>query len=368
MPLYMDIHIIPDITVDKLKRAHIADPDLQDRYNVKYHHFWLNEEAGTVFLLIEGPDKESCARVHREVQGNVACQIVEMENDFYSLVMDDSFQSDHGLERHYTGKIDTSYRFVVAVDIAGHVRAESPADFQKLLFSEQARKRVRRIITTFKGREIQRLKDDSIITVFTKVTDAVAYAVEIQSELLKRSGSSEDLNRDINFRIGISGKQLVSGDDDSFEQVIRLARRLSLVAENKMIVASSLVRKLSESNDVSLNHSPIKGIRVADEEFLEKLFDLTEKNISDNSFGLKQVCRELGISRPQLYRKIIAIAGRSPNHFIRNIKMNRALSLIRKEELNVSEIAMEVGYNNPSYFSKCFRDAYGVTPSRVNTC
>ncbi|HKI88702.1 MAG TPA: DUF4242 domain-containing protein, partial [Draconibacterium sp.] len=79
MPLYMDFHIIPDVTIEDVKSAHMADEEVQHKYGVKYHQFWVNEEAGTVFCLMEGPDKEACTATHQEAHGNVACKIEEVE-------------------------------------------------------------------------------------------------------------------------------------------------------------------------------------------------------------------------------------------------------------------------------------------------
>mgnify|MGYP003546818225 FL=1 len=73
MPLYMDFHKIENLTVEAVKTAHIADVAIQEKYGVRYHQFWVNELAGTVFCLMEGPDKESCEAVHHEAHGNIAC-------------------------------------------------------------------------------------------------------------------------------------------------------------------------------------------------------------------------------------------------------------------------------------------------------
>lgn len=82
MPLYMDIHFVKDISVEDAKNAHIKDLAVQEKYGVTYHQYWFNEEAGTIYCLMEGPDMESCAATHREANGIIACQIVEVEGDY----------------------------------------------------------------------------------------------------------------------------------------------------------------------------------------------------------------------------------------------------------------------------------------------
>lgn len=126
-----------------------------------------------------------------------------------------------------------------------------------------------------------------------------------------------------------------------------------------------MVRKLSGFEERPKRSSALKAIRLAEEEFLEQLFDITEKNLSSDTFNVEKLCRDIGISRSQLYRKVKAVSGRSPVTFIRDIRLNKALLLIKENKYNLSEIALKIGYNNPSYFSKCFRDKYGVKASTI---
>ena len=76
MPLFMDIHFIGEITLEGTRKAHLANLAVQEKYGVNYLQYWFDEEAVTVYCLMEGPDKESCAAAHREANGIIACQIV----------------------------------------------------------------------------------------------------------------------------------------------------------------------------------------------------------------------------------------------------------------------------------------------------
>jgi AraC-like DNA-binding protein len=71
----------------------------------------------------------------------------------------------------------------------------------------------------------------------------------------------------------------------------------------------------------------------------------------------------MGVSRPQLYRKTLSLTGRSPIDLISALRMVKAMSLMKSNFGNVSEIALEVGYHNPSYFAKCFQKNFGCPPS-----
>jgi len=360
MPLFMDFHIIEEITIDEVKRAHIADLEVQDKYDVTYHQFWVNENAGTLFCLIEGPDKESCENVHREAHGNIACQITEVEEGFFKSLMGESFTMDHGLVLGREGKIDEATRFILAADIRGNTKARGIKDLNKLILPDAPKKLIRRIIPIYHGRHIQ--GNDYVMAAFDDADKAVLCAIEIRAELLKNIDLKHDNGWDITFRIGISGGQPVTMGNEFFEKTILLARRLCLIAGENELALSSLVKK---SCCIGKEIKALKSTQLSEEEFLKKLVEITEDKMSESSFNVKRLCREIGISRPQLYRKIISITGKSPNHFIKDIKMKKALALIKERNLNISEISLQVGYNNPSYFSRCFQEAYGVVPSRI---
>lgn len=365
MPLFMDFHIISDVTIDEVKSAHVADKAVQEKYNVKYHQFWVNEEAGTVFCLMEGPDMESCEATHREAHGNVACKIVEVEPGFYSLFMGQEHQVDHGLVRHQDGKVDLGYRFVLVVDIRGNTTITHSINYKKLKLPEKPKKLALREIHKFKGKEVKLLTDDSIVAVFMDSEEVIACAIGLHNAFVKKSNNKDKSEWDVAFKMGICGGQPLTRNEGFFEKVIELGHRLSLIAENGKIIISPMLGKLSNVNELSDRHPFIKIISPSEEKFLNILFDITENKLGDNNFNVESLSRDIGVSRPQLYRKIISITGRSPNSFIRDLKMQKALSLIREKQYNISEIALEVGFQNPSYFSKCFQETYGITPSKV---
>ena len=97
--------------------------------------------------------------------------------------------------------------------------------------------------------------------------------------------------------------------------------------------------------------------------FLQNVQFQIEKNISDENFGILELCKNIGISRSQLHNKIKAQTGLSTSIFIRSLRLKRANALINNSELNISEIAYEVGFKDPSYFSRLYSEQYGVSPS-----
>ena len=85
--------------------------------------------------------------------------------------------------------------------------------------------------------------------------------------------------------------------------------------------------------------------------------------MSDEKLGVEALAEEIGLSRVQLYRKITALTGISVNDFIRKLRLQKAAQLLSQNAGSIADVAYEVGFSNPSYFSKCFKDHFGVIPS-----
>ena len=101
----------------------------------------------------------------------------------------------------------------------------------------------------------------------------------------------------------------------------------------------------------------------ADEKFLQNTIAVVEKHLSDSGFSVEALENEMMMSKMQLYRKLKALTDQSPSEFVRTLRLKRAASLISQRSGNISEIAYGVGFNNLSYFAKCFKEHYGVPPS-----
>lgn len=100
-----------------------------------------------------------------------------------------------------------------------------------------------------------------------------------------------------------------------------------------------------------------------DDEFIVRLRQLLEDNLSETDFNVKKLSSDLNISTTHLYRKLKALTGLSPVEFIRTFKLQKACELLSTTNLSIKEIGYGLGFNNLSYFVKCFREQFGLTPS-----
>jgi len=96
--------------------------------------------------------------------------------------------------------------------------------------------------------------------------------------------------------------------------------------------------------------------------FIQKLTAIIEKHIEDENFSVEILCKEIGMSRAQLHRKIKAVSNQSATEFIRIFRLQRAADLIKQDAGNMAEIAYKVGFNSQAYFTKSFQEVYGCTP------
>jgi len=106
-------------------------------------------------------------------------------------------------------------------------------------------------------------------------------------------------------------------------------------------------------------------IHSIDDLFLQKAVKIVDAKLSDESFGMPQLCQEMNMSRSNLFRKIKALTGQPVTGFIRNLRLEKAKQLLETTNMNVSEVCFHVGFNSPNYFSRVFQEAFGVAPSEV---
>jgi AraC-like DNA-binding protein len=87
--------------------------------------------------------------------------------------------------------------------------------------------------------------------------------------------------------------------------------------------------------------------------------------LSDDNFGVEEMVIQIGISRTQLHRKVKAVTGESTSHLIRTIRLQRAIDMLKNNALSISEIAYQVGFSSPSYFTESFTKHFGHPPNEA---
>jgi len=133
------------------------------------------------------------------------------------------------------------------------------------------------------------------------------------------------------------------------------------------------LRKLIElRNLLRLRYATMESLPVAEnkaiaaeDHFITRVRGIMEANLDDDQFGIHELCSEIGMSRAQLYRKFKTLTDRTVNEYLLNFRLFKAKELLIKTDLNVSEVAFEVGFKNLSHFSRAFREEFGQNPSSL---
>ncbi len=123
-------------------------------------------------------------------------------------------------------------------------------------------------------------------------------------------------------------------------------------------------KKLRErfSKEIKIEPSSI-AVTSLDNEFLQKAFDVAEKNLSNTEFNSEAFAKEMFVSRSQLHRKLLAITSQAPGEFLRTFRLKRAATFILEKRLSITQIAFEVGFSSPSHFTKAFRQQFNCLPT-----
>ncbi len=151
---------------------------------------------------------------------------------------------------------------------------------------------------------------------------------------------------------------LETGADDYLTKPFD-SRELEVRAQNLIRLRQQLRERFAKS--ISLKPSEVVTNSL-DQEFLENAMRIVEANISNESFNIETMSREIGMSRPNLNRKLRALINQSTNQFIQSVRLQRAADLLRQKAGTVSEIAFRTGFSSTAYFVKCFKDQFGETP------
>ena len=168
-----------------------------------------------------------------------------------------------------------------------------------------------------------------------------------------------------------------------FNSKILRARIENLINSRKML-GSLFAASAAGSTRVKDNAAPIKddaaieqdnaapaspavnsaagGISETDRKFIAQLRRIVEENMADTDFGVEEISGGMGLSRVQLYRKVKAITGMTVVDLLRKARLNHARSLLMETDKSISEIAYEVGFSSPSYFTKCYKDEFNILP------
>lgn len=138
------------------------------------------------------------------------------------------------------------------------------------------------------------------------------------------------------------------------------ARLLTVRLRNLIDNRHRLQSFFADGSNAPLQKAPVTDI---DKGFMDKLYRLIDEHLSNPNLSVEELGEQIGLSRVQLYRKAKALCGYSPNELLRIARLKRASSLLASTDKTVAEITYEVGFSSPSYFTKCYKEYFGESPT-----
>lgn len=130
-------------------------------------------------------------------------------------------------------------------------------------------------------------------------------------------------------------------------------------ARLRNLIANRRRLKLAFGDDTNIRKSDVSDL---DKSFAERFRSLIEQNLQHADFSVEDMATQMGIGRTQLYRKIKSLTGLSPIEILRVARLKKAADLLHRTDMSVSQVTYETGFSSPSYFTKCFKEYFGVNP------
>jgi len=356
MPLYMDLHIIPGVRAEDVARAHREDLLIEKDHHCKCMTYWIDETRGHIFCLIEAPHKEAVIEMHRNSHGLVPHKIIEVQpgvvESFLGRISDpeDAEETEEGLKLIK----ESSYRTILVAHIKDPVLLKHELGIEKANeVMEKNYDAVNSALKRFGGKETDH-RGSAFVASFTSASLAISAATSI---LESASGTFP-----AGIKIAIHSGEPFSKAENIFDETIRLADMMCFIINETELCISSAVKEIFQKEHLGNNPYRVRSLSKADEEFLEKLFEILELNWQDSDFNVEDYAQKMTMSQSQLYRKIVALAGFTPNILLKEYRLDKARKELRKRSSNVSQVTFNAGFSSPSYFTKCFKKKFGMLP------
>lgn len=358
MPIYMDVHIVPGVKAKNVAEAHYQDLIHQDEYGCKCMTYWVDEGRESVFCLIEAPDKDAVKEMHSKAHGLIPNKVIEVSSSVVQSFLGRIYDPEEAEVSNDGLKVfsDPSYRILLVT------KTTDPVILQHKLGKEKANELlqnhnniVRKNIAQCGGTEVEHGGTGFIIS-FSSAAKAISCALGIQKDL------PDALTDAIEFKMSVNGGEPIEKSNKLFGDAIQLAKYLFAIPKNSRLVVASAVKELAMKDHFQQNGNSFVTVPPQDESLLESLFNKLEEKFNDADFDVDDYCKEMAMSTSQLYRKTVALTGLSPNLLLKEFRLEKAKEMMKKQHYSISQITFDSGFTSPSYFTKCFKQKYGLLP------
>jgi AraC-like DNA-binding protein len=357
----MDRHDVSEtVTAENVAQLHQQDLKVEHKFGCRGLTYWFDEKRKTAFCLIEAPNKTAIKEMHDFAHGEVPHRIIEVDDRIVESFLGRIEDPAKAQNTELNIINDPAFRVIMVIETSNYLNRLEANQFG--IFSQKFHHSVAKTLKKFNGSLVKK-DNNSYLVSFKSVTSAVSSALNIQQKFKYVTPNFDSTYRML--KIALSSGIPVTEKGTFFEEVITLATRMCEFVEGELVISSE-VKELyeSENRNLIIDENIIRLIRPSEENFLTQLIDFIDSNWNKPNFNVADFSKDMGLSKSQLYRKLVKLTGKSANNFLREFRLHKALDLLHKQKGNISEIAYETGFNSQAYFSKCFMDKYGILPSK----
>ena len=354
----MDVHIVPGVKASEVAAAHELDLVHQHHHGCTAMTYWVDESRGSVFCLVEAPDKQAVENMHREAHGLIPNKVIEVNTSvvesFLGRIYDpaSAVRGDDGLKVFE----DKSFRVLLVTETTDRILLLHQYGQEKTNeLLQNLNQVIRTNLAQHNGREAEH-KSEGFIISFTSARQAANCALAIQVELLKMGLHIPG------FKMAIHAGEPVENTNLLFGDTILFASQLCKIASEHQLAISSAVQELLAKESLPKKSPQMCMLSPQDERIVEQLYASLEANWQDPDFDIEEYCQDVTMSKSQLYRKTVSLTGLSPNTLLMQFRLEKAKELMKQQRHSISQITFDAGFSSPSYFTKCFKKKYGLLP------
>lgn len=357
----MDRHdVSKSVTAENVAELHKEDLKIQDQFNCRGLTYWFDDIKKIAFCLVEAPDKESIHNMHNFAHGEVPNHIIEVDENIVESFLGRIEDPENLTSTELNIIKDTAQRTLMVIrfktiSLNGIYNSQSKSNMQQVINIIGAS------LLVYEGRLTEH-KEGYLLISFKSAYKSVKCALELEHIVKDKIGALYNTN--IQVKIGLASGFPVAANKTFFEDATKLANRLCFIDNSNIILSSEVMNLfIIENINEPFEEDKIYVLPLSEEYFLNTLIDFVEKEWHNSELKVEDFDTPLGMSRTQVYRKVVLLTGKSPNSFLKEYRLNRALERINKNINSISEIAYETGFNSLSYFSKCFYRRFHVLPN-----
>jgi AraC-like DNA-binding protein len=355
----MDRHdVSKEVTAESVARLHLEDLKVQHNYNCRGLTYWFDNERKIAFCLVEAPNAESVYKMHKHAHGELPHSIIEVDASLVESFLGRMEDTDAMPMADLNVISESAFRFLLSVRIQiGQLNNKQDKSLVSTMSDYMHN--INKVVHDMQGL-IVRQDTCNLLASLTTAQNAIHCGLELHETIAK-------FHPHLSLSIGLDAGLPVNGNKSIFEDTIQTSRRLGDIGRGFSVSPVVLKMYQNEQSDTNLDSLKINNISAVEMIFFNKFFDFLESNFSNSELRIDAFASSLGYSRSQVYRNSVRLLRLSPNEYINKYKLEKSLDKLNTGINTVSETSFLCGFSSSSYYSKCFRRMYGISPKEYIT-